>query len=153
MRESAESRSAAVRAVLLRFYPHQYAWGESCAVTVSLLLRFTEAAHDRALRNRIYKRTVVCRLRESGARACCACTSLDFHSMDLTIQTYIQFILQWRRARGTTRARRRHRFIHEVPRTPMSNHVPFAWHAKSSTYCLSSTWPGLMPMAFSGDEA
>ena len=46
MRESAESRSAAVRAVLLRFYPHQYAWGKSCALTVSLLLRFTEAAHD-----------------------------------------------------------------------------------------------------------
>ena len=46
MHESAESRSAAVRAVLLRFYPHQYPWGESCALTVSLLLRFTEAAHD-----------------------------------------------------------------------------------------------------------
>ena len=46
MRESAESRSAAVRAVLLRFYPHQYPWGESCALTVGLLLRFSEAAHD-----------------------------------------------------------------------------------------------------------
>ena len=51
MRESAESRSAAVRAVLLRFYPHQYAWGKSCALTVSLLLRFTEAAHDSQVRN------------------------------------------------------------------------------------------------------
>eukprot|EP01050_Picozoa_sp_SAG11_P010837 SAG11_NODE_1108_length_5832_cov_2.338043_7_plen_58_part_01 len=58
MRESAESRSAAVRAVLLRFYPHQYPWGESCALTVSLLLRFAEAAHDGALRNRISERTI-----------------------------------------------------------------------------------------------
>ena len=68
MRESAESRSAAVRAVLLRFYPHQYAWGESCAVTVSLLLRFTEAAHDSAVMNPISNRTIVCRRRESPAR-------------------------------------------------------------------------------------
>ena len=59
MRESAESRSAAVRAVLLRFYPHQYAWGESCALTVSLLLRFTEAAHDSQVRNRISDLTTV----------------------------------------------------------------------------------------------
>ena len=89
MRESAESRSAAVRAVLLRFYPHQYAWGKSRALTVSLLLGFTEAAHDSALRNRISKRTVVCGLREWPARASCACTSIDFHSMHLTVQTYI----------------------------------------------------------------
>ena len=45
MRESAESRSAAVRAVLLRFYPHQYPWGDSSALTVSLLL--TAATPDR----------------------------------------------------------------------------------------------------------
>ena len=57
MRESAESRSAAVRAVLLRFYPHQYPWGESCAVTVSFLLRFTEAAHDSVVRNSISNHT------------------------------------------------------------------------------------------------
>ena len=69
MRESAESRSAAVRAVLLRFYPHQYAWGESCALTVSLLLRFTEAAHDSVVMNPISNHTVVCRLPESPARA------------------------------------------------------------------------------------
>ena len=71
MRESAESRSAAVRAVLLRFYPHQYPWGESCALTVSLLLRFTEAAHDSPVRNSICHRTIVCRIRESPARALC----------------------------------------------------------------------------------
>ena len=59
MHESAESRSAAVRAVLLRFYPHQYPWGESCALTVGLLLSFSEAAHDSAVMNMIYNRTVV----------------------------------------------------------------------------------------------
>ena len=77
MRESAESRSAAVRAVLLRFYPHQYAWGESCALTVSLLLRFTEAAHDSQVRNRISDLTIVCGLPESPARAS-AFRSADF---------------------------------------------------------------------------
>ena len=89
MHESAESRSAAVRAVLLRFYPHQYPWGESCAPTVSLLLRFSEAAHDGQVRNRISDLTIVCRLRESPARAHSSCTSLHFHSMDLAVQTYI----------------------------------------------------------------
>ena len=62
MRESAESRSAAVRAVLLRFYPHQYAWGESCALTVSLLLGFREAAHDGRVMNPISNPTIVCGL-------------------------------------------------------------------------------------------
>ena len=71
MRESAESRSAAVRAVLLRFYPHQYPWGESCALTVGLLLSFSEAAHDSRVMNPISNPTIVCGLRESPARARC----------------------------------------------------------------------------------
>ena len=71
MRESAESRSAAVRAVLLRFYPHQYAWGDSCAVTVSLQLGFREAAHDGRVMNPISNPTIVCRLPECPARARC----------------------------------------------------------------------------------
>ena len=85
MRESAESRSAAVRAVLLRFYPHQYAWGESCALTVGLLLTAATPDRDGQVRNRISDLTGAVRLRESPARASCACTSLDFHSMDLTV--------------------------------------------------------------------
>ena len=51
MRESAESRSAAVRAVLLRFYPHQYAWGYSCAVTVSFLLTAVTPDRDGPVTN------------------------------------------------------------------------------------------------------
>ena len=92
MRESAESRSAAVRAVLLRFYPHQYAWGESCALTVSLLLRFREAAHDGRVRNRISNPTVVCGLPEWPARARWRCASLDFYSMTLAVFIYILLI-------------------------------------------------------------
>eukprot|EP01043_Picozoa_sp_COSAG02_P123305 COSAG02_NODE_60269_length_271_cov_9.720930_1_plen_61_part_10 len=60
MREWPEFRSAAVRALLLRFYPHQYPWGDSCALTVRLLLRFTEAAHDSPVMNPISNRTIVC---------------------------------------------------------------------------------------------
>jgi len=70
-------------AALRRLYPPQYPWGGSCALTVSLLLGFAEAAHDSPVRKGICHRTVVCRLRESRARARCRCTSLHFHSMDL----------------------------------------------------------------------
>ena len=130
MRESAESRSAAVRAVLLRFYPHQYAWGESRALTVSLLLRFTEAAHDSALRNRIYKRTVVCRLRECPARASCACTSLDFHSMDLA--SHIYMILSRGVSRENTREQPNHRS------TTSENHNTGLPHALQRAKTLTS---------------
>ena len=63
MREWPESRSAAVRAVLLRFYPHQYAWGESCAVTVSLLLTAATPDRDGPVRKPIRKAE---RLEEGG---------------------------------------------------------------------------------------
>ena len=71
MREWPEFPVGRGAAALLRLYPHQYPWGKSCALTVSLLLGFAEAAHDSAVMNPISNRTVVCRLRESPARARC----------------------------------------------------------------------------------
>ena len=65
MREWPEFPVGRGAAALLRLYPHQYPWGESCALTVSLLLGFAEAAHDSVLRNDISEHTVVCGLRES----------------------------------------------------------------------------------------
>ena len=65
MRESAEFRSSAVRAVLLRFYPHQYAWCKSCAVTVSFLLTAATPDRDGQVRNRISHLTVAVRSRMS----------------------------------------------------------------------------------------
>ena len=61
----------------------------SCAFTVSLLLSFSEVAHDGQVRNPISNLTVVCHLRESPPRARCTCTSLHFHSMDLASHIYM----------------------------------------------------------------
>eukprot|EP01043_Picozoa_sp_COSAG02_P063036 COSAG02_NODE_8836_length_2426_cov_2.305544_1_plen_92_part_00 len=84
MRESAESRSAAVRAVLLRFYPHQYPWGESCALTVRLLLGFTEAVHDSPVMNRISNRTIACAASLNAPRA----RAVDAHRSIFTVWTF-----------------------------------------------------------------
>ena len=50
-------------AALLRLYPHQYPWGESCALTVSLLLIAATSDRDGAVRNVISDRTVAVRSR------------------------------------------------------------------------------------------
>ena len=86
-------------AALLRLYPHQYPWGKSCTLTVSLLLGFAEAAHDSAVMNPISNRTVVCRLRESPPRARCRCTSHHFHCMYPYSACIHTSILPWRVAR------------------------------------------------------
>ena len=76
MRESQEFPVGRGAATLLYFYPHQYPWGESCALTVSLLLGFAEADHDGPLGKGVSEWAVAVRLRESRARARCRCTSL-----------------------------------------------------------------------------
>ena len=82
MREWPEFPVGRGAAALLRLYPHQYPWGESCALTVSLLLGFAEAAHDSELRNDISELTVVCGLR-NPARARAA----DAHRSIFTVWT------------------------------------------------------------------
>eukprot|EP01043_Picozoa_sp_COSAG02_P050389 COSAG02_NODE_5174_length_4571_cov_182.081395_2_plen_108_part_00 len=49
---------------------------ERCASAARARAGFTEAAHDSPVTNPFSHRTVVCRLRESRARASCRCTSL-----------------------------------------------------------------------------
>ena len=85
MHECSGFRSAAGRRCCAQVTYTSDPGTKSCTFTVSLLLSFSEAAHDGPVRNRIHNRTVVCRLRESPPRAHCTCTSLSFHCKTLAV--------------------------------------------------------------------
>ena len=89
MHECSGFRSAAARRCCSEITHTSDPRNRSCAVTVSLVLSFSEAAHDGQVRKGICNLTVVCRLGESPARAHSTCTSLHFHCMHLVVQTHI----------------------------------------------------------------
>ena len=100
MHECSGFRSAAARRCCSEITHTSDPGNKPCALTVSLLLSFSEAAHDSAVMNHIHNRTVVCGLRESPPRAHSTCTSLHFHCMHLA--SHITIVL---RAGGGPRAR------------------------------------------------
>ena len=63
MREWPEFPVGRGAAALLRLYPHQYPWGESCALTVSLLLVAATSDRDGPVRKGICHWTVAVRSR------------------------------------------------------------------------------------------
>ena len=89
MHECSGFRSAAARRCCSEITHTSDPGNKPCALTVSLLLSFSEAAHDSAVMNHIHNRTVVCGLRESPPRAHSTCTSLSFHCKTLAVYIYI----------------------------------------------------------------
>ena len=65
MHECSGFRSAAARRCCSEINHTSDPGTRSCALTVSLVLSFSEAAHDGRVRNHIHNPTVVCGLRES----------------------------------------------------------------------------------------